>query len=45
MLLLSDGTVMVQNNGDNYAGWMRLKPDIHGSYVNGTWVQDVNPTR
>lgn len=43
MMLLSDGTVMVQNNSSNFAGWMRLKPDIHGSYINGTWVQDINP--
>jgi autotransporter-associated beta strand protein len=36
MLLLSDGTVMCQNSGN--AGWYRLTPDIHGSYVNGTWT-------
>jgi hypothetical protein len=41
MLLLTDGTVMVQNGGSS--DWMRLKPDIHGSYVNGTWIQDINP--
>jgi len=40
MLLLTDGTVMVQNGGSS--GWMRLKPDIHGSYVNGSWAQDIN---
>lgn len=34
-LLLSDGTVM----GMNGAGQcVRLTPDIHGSYVNGTWT-------
>ncbi len=33
-LLLSDGTVMC---GDGGSGWYRLTPDIHGSYVNGTW--------
>jgi hypothetical protein len=42
MLLLSDGTVMVQNNND-LAAWMRLKPDIHGSYIHGTWIQNINP--
>ena len=42
MMLLSDGTIMVQNNND-LSGWMRLKPDIHGSYINGTWVQDIKP--
>jgi hypothetical protein len=41
MLLLSDGTVMVQNNSSNFAGWMRLVPDIHGSYANGTWVSNI----
>ena len=35
-LLLSDGTVMAQNLGGN--SWYRLAPDIHGSYVNGTWT-------
>ena len=34
-LLLSDGTVM----GMNGAGQcVRLTPDIHGSYINGTWT-------
>jgi hypothetical protein len=36
MLLLSDGTVMAAN-GDGTA-WYRLTPDVHGSYVNGTWT-------
>jgi len=33
-LLLGDGTVIC---GDGGSGWYRLTPDIHGSYVNGTW--------
>src|SRR5215471_11004916 len=41
MILLTDGTVMVQNNSSNFAAWMRLVPDIHGSYVNGTWVTNI----
>ena len=36
MLLLADGTVMAQNVGGN--AWYRLSPDIHGSYVNGSWT-------
>src|SRR5436853_7171244 len=36
MLLLSDGTVMAQNNGGN--GWYKLTPDSQGHYVNGTWT-------
>ena len=36
MLLLSDGSVMVQ--GGSGSSWYRLKPDIHGGYVNGTWT-------
>ena len=36
MLLLSDGTVMAQNGGNS--AWFKLTPDIHGSYVNGTWT-------
>jgi hypothetical protein len=35
MLLLTDGTVMCQNSGAH--DWHRLTPDVHGSYVNGTW--------
>ena len=34
--LLTDGTVMVQA-GDG-ASWLKLTPDINGSYVNGTWT-------
>lgn len=37
MLLLSDGTVMAQQAGPDGSGWYRLTPDIHGSYINGTW--------
>jgi hypothetical protein len=39
MVLLSDGTVMAQNNGGTV--WYRLIPDIHGSYVNGTWTNTI----
>ncbi len=35
MLLMSDGTVMAKSSVWNL--WMRLKPDIHGSYIHGTW--------
>jgi hypothetical protein len=40
MLLLPDGTVMCANNDGNNIGnaWYRLTPDVHGSYVNGTWT-------
>ena len=39
MLLLSDGTVLVENDptGNGGTNWFRLTPDSHGSYVNGTW--------
>jgi hypothetical protein len=39
-LLLTDGTVMCHNaTGGTYGtGWDKLTPDIHGSYVNGTWT-------
>jgi len=45
MLLLTDGTVMAQ--GDDTLSWYQLKPDIHGSYVNGTWstLPDMHDTR
>ena len=40
MLLLPDGTVMCANNDGGNIGnaWYRLTPDVHGSYVNGTWT-------
>ena len=42
MLLLTDGRVMVQNQGDSEAGtgeWWLLTPDAHGDYADGTWKQ------
>src|ERR1019366_9292204 len=38
-LLLTDGTVICHdtNGPGNGTGWDRLTPDIHGSYINGTW--------
>lgn len=42
MLLLTDGTVMVQDLGPANGGgrgWWRFTPDINGSYLNGTWSQ------
>jgi len=38
MLLLPDGTVMVQGAGVSN-NWLQLTPDSSGSYVNGTWGQ------
>jgi Galactose oxidase, central domain len=40
MLLLTDGTVMVHDQGTKNSGtsnWWRLTPDVNGSYLNGTW--------
>jgi hypothetical protein len=37
MMLLTDGTVMVQSNYDNQT-WTKLTPTVSGSYVNGTWT-------
>jgi hypothetical protein len=34
-LLLNDGTVLVHI--DSTSQWCKLKPDINGSYLNGTW--------
>ncbi|SPE63330.1 putative Kelch repeat-containing protein [Verrucomicrobia bacterium] len=44
MLLLSDGTV-IGANGQN--AWYHLTPDIHGSYVTGTWstISPMTDTR
>lgn len=40
MMLLSDGTVIAANQPNSGTGsaWYRLTPDIHGSYVSGTWT-------
>ena len=35
-LLMTDGTVMVQ---DNASKWFSLSPDKNGNYVRGTWTQ------
>ena len=47
MLLLPDGTVMAQGGFGVGTNWFRLTPDIHGSYVNGTWsaLAPMNDTR
>jgi len=37
MMLLTDGTVFAQN-GDDLQHWLKLAPDAHGSYLNGTWT-------
>ena len=37
MMLLTDGTVFAQS-GDDLQTWLKLTPDAHGSYVNGTWT-------
>jgi uncharacterized repeat protein (TIGR01451 family) len=43
MLMLPDGTIMaaegVDPAGNIGSNWWRLTPDIHGSYLNGTWSQ------
>ncbi|MBK7405844.1 MAG: immunoglobulin domain-containing protein [Phycisphaerales bacterium] len=46
MLLLPDGTVMAAHNDGQTIGkeWYRLTPDIHGSYVNGTWTTLASTT-
>ena len=40
MLLLTDGTVMCQQQGGR--NWKKLTPDAKGSYLNGTW-SDLAP--
>jgi hypothetical protein len=35
-ILLTDGTVMFSDSAAP-SRWWRLTPDVHGSYVNGTW--------
>jgi hypothetical protein len=36
MLLLTDGTIIAHESDS--PKWHRLKPDVHGSYDNGTWT-------
>src|SRR5436309_12939495 len=42
-LLLTDGTVMCHEYNTNR--WHRLKPDINGSYQNGSWDVRALPSR
>jgi hypothetical protein len=39
--LMSDGTVLCGQGG---TAWYKLTPDIHGSYINGTWTQIASTT-
>src|ERR1700693_3001652 len=39
MLLLTDGTVLMHREPLHAEQWYKLTPDIHNSYVNGTWSQ------
>ena len=51
MLLLSDGTVLAKSKSGGTDGigntFFKLTPDIHGSYINGTWTATapMNDTR
>jgi len=39
-ILLTDGSVLFADNGPTQSGspnWYILKPDSHGSYINGSW--------
>ena len=37
--LLTDGTVIMQDQNGNCQNWWRLSPDNTGSYASGTWTQ------
>jgi hypothetical protein len=37
--LLTDGTVIMQDQSNQYQSWWRLAPDNTGSYANGKWTQ------
>jgi hypothetical protein len=39
MFLLTDGTVMFQDQNGKAQNWWRLSPDNTGSYANGKWTQ------
>ncbi|MGO9517997.1 MAG: hypothetical protein ACLPND_13205 [Candidatus Korobacteraceae bacterium] len=39
ILLLTDGSVLVQDSSGNYGNWWKLTPSINGDYVNGSWTQ------
>ncbi|MFO0725503.1 MAG: hypothetical protein U1E65_17095 [Myxococcota bacterium] len=38
-ILLTDGSVMVQDLAVLGGDWWRLRPDAHGNYLNGSWTQ------
>ena len=37
--LLTDGTVLVQDNNGDSRNWWKLSPDINGNYATGKWTQ------
>ena len=37
--LLTDGTVLVQDNNGDSTNWWKLSPDINGNYATGKWTQ------
>ncbi len=39
ILLLTDGSVLVQDNNGDSTNWWKLSPDITGNYATGIWTQ------
>ena len=45
IILLTDGSVLVNSGGVDQHQWTRLAPDASGSYVTGTWLQVASSFR
>lgn len=43
VFLLTDGTVLAQDDDLTTIGWWKLTPDNTGSYINGAWSQVASP--
>ncbi|HVN64878.1 MAG TPA: hypothetical protein VMT58_09595 [Candidatus Binataceae bacterium] len=44
VFLLTDGTVLAEDDDLTDVAWWRLTPDNTGSYINGTWTKAASPS-
>jgi len=42
ILLLTDGSVLVHDEGVDFTAWYKLSPDMNGNYATGIWTKIAN---